>query len=164
MYDEIIDRGWMLGHAKTDPLITAGWRALLAMAFATVLAVSAIGFFVHARVSFARRVGEFALLRAIGLSMRQLLALAALEQVLVIGTAVALGVFMGTRLGATIMPYLSGGGDGARVVPPMVTQVNWAGFAATFGLVAAAFALVVAAILLYVYRMSIQRVLRLGER
>jgi len=164
MFGQIIDRGSMLADAEVDPLVTAGWRALLTMAFVTVLVVSAIGFFVHARVSFRTRLGEFALLRTIGLSMRQLLALAVLEQVLVIGVAVGLGIFMGTRLGATIMPYLASSGQGVRVVPPMLTEVDWVGFCVTFGMVAAVFALVVAAILVYVYRMSIHRVMRLGER
>jgi len=159
----IVDRGSMLADAEADPLVTAGWRALLTMAFVTVLVVSAIGFLVHARVSFKARLGEFALLRTIGLSMRQLLALALLEQVLVIGLAIGLGIFMGTRLGATIMPYLASSGEGVRSVPPMLTEVDWAGFCATFGLVAAVFALVVAGILVYVYRMSIDRVMRLGE-
>ncbi|NQU96681.1 MAG: ABC transporter permease [Chloroflexi bacterium] len=164
MFNRIVQRGPMLADAETDPLVTAGWRALLVVAFGTVLVVSAVGFFVHARVSFGARLGEFALLRTIGLSMRQLLALAVLEQVLVIGVAVGLGIFMGTRLGATIMPYLASSGGGVRVAPPMVTEVDWAGFCVTFGVVAAVFALVVAAILVYVYRMAIHRVMRLGER
>ena len=164
MFSRIIEQGPMLADAETDPLVAAGWRALLAVAFGTVLAVSAIGFFVHARVSFEARLGEFALLRTIGLSMRQLLALVVLEQILVIGTAVGLGIFMGMRLGATIMPYLASSGAGVRVAPPMLTEVDWAGFCVTFGVVAAVFALVVTAILVYVYRMAIHRVMRLGER
>jgi len=162
-FGAIEDRGIMVAGAQIDPLASAGWRALLVMAFGTVLLVSAIGFYVHAQVSFRAREGEFALLRTIGLSMRQLLALVVIEQVLVIGVAIGLGIFMGTRLGATIMPYLANSGQGGRILPPMVTEVDWSGFGATFGIVGAVFLLVVTAILVAVYRMSIHRVMRLGE-
>jgi putative ABC transport system permease protein len=128
-----------------------------------VLVVSAVGFLVHTRVSFNARRTEFALLRSIGLSMRQLLSLVVIEQVLVIGVAIALGVFMGARLGNTIMPYLANSGEGARLVPPMLVQIDWAGFATTFGMLGGVFTLVLVAILVSVYTMSIHRAMRMGE-
>ena len=96
--------------------------------------------------------------------MRQLLGLVLLEQAIVIGAAFAIGVFMGARLGATIMPYLGTSGEGLRLVPPLVQQVDWGSFAISFGIVGAVFGLVVLALLISVYRMSLHRVLRLGER
>ena len=153
-----------LKAAAVDPLVSAGWRALLAIAFFTVLLVSAIGFIVHAEVTFRTRQTELALLRATGLSMRQLFALVTLEQLLVIGAGIAIGAFMGARLGATIMPYLGTSGEGLRVVPPMILEIDWRALAITFGLVAAVFAGVIAVVLYSVYRMSVHRVLRLGER
>ncbi len=162
-YARINDRAEVLGEAAIDPLVSAGWRALLGIAFFTVLIVSALGFLVHTRVSFNARRTEFALLRTIGLSMRQLLTLVVLEQLLVIGVALALGITMGQRLGEAIMPYLANSGEGVRLAPPMVVHINWAGFAATFGLLGGVFTLVLAAILISVYAMSIHRVMRMGE-
>lgn len=157
------DRATLLAKSELDPLSSAGWRALLAIAFFTVLVVSAIGFLVHAQVTFQGRQAELALLRATGLSMRQLLGLVLLEQAIVIGAAFAIGVFMGAQLGATIMPYLGTSGEGLRLVPPLVQQVDWGSFAILFGIVGAVFGLVVLALLISVYRMSLHRVLRLGE-
>ncbi|MBI4307066.1 MAG: FtsX-like permease family protein [Chloroflexi bacterium] len=163
-FGEIIERQARLDAIAIDPLVSAGWRALLGIAFFTVLIVSAVGFIVHAQVTFRTRQTELALLRAVGLSMKQMLALVLLEQLLVIGAALAIGAFMGARLGATIMPYLGTSGAGLRVVPPMVVQIDWGAVGITFGIVAAVFAIVVGAILASVYRMSVHRVLRLGER
>jgi len=158
-----VDRTVVLSDVAFDPLVSAGWRALLGIAFFTVLVVSAVGFLVHARVSFDGRRTELALLRTIGLSMKQLLSLVVLEQMVVIGTAIALGIFMGARMGATIMPYLASSGENAVVVPPMAVQIDWSGFAITFGLLGVVFLAVIGLILISVYRMSIHAVMRMGE-
>jgi len=160
---KISDRTVYLAKVAFDPLVTAGWKALLGIAFLTVLIVSAIGFLVHAKVSFNDRRSELALLRTIGLSMKQLLFLVVLEQLIVIGIAVALGIFMGMRMGATIMPYLASSGANAMVVPPMAIEIDWFGFGVTFGLLGLVFMVVVSVILISVYRMSIHRVMRMGE-
>ncbi|MEE8045329.1 MAG: ABC transporter permease [Dehalococcoidia bacterium] len=157
------DRTEELASVAFDPLVSAGWRALLGIAFFTVLVVSAVGFLVHARVSFEGRRAELALLRTIGLSMKQLLFLVVMEQVMVIGVAVALGIFMGARMGETIMPYLASSGENAVVVPPMAVQIDWFGFGVTFGLLGLVFLAVIGVILISVYRMSIHRIMRMGE-
>ena len=159
----VTDRTAELSEVAFDPLVSAGWRALLGIAFFTVLVVSAVGFLVHSRVSFDGRRAELALLRTIGLSMKQLLFLVVLEQVMVIGVAVALGIFMGSRMGTSIMPYLANSGENATVVPPMAIQIDWLGFGITFGLLGLVFAGVIGVILLSVYRMSIHRIMRMGE-
>jgi hypothetical protein len=158
-----LDRTEELASVAFDPLVSAGWRALLGIAFFTVLIVSAVGFLVHARVSFDGRRAELALLRTIGLSMKQLLFLVVMEQVLVIGVAVALGIYMGAQMGTTIMPYLANSGENAVVVPPMAVQIDWFGFGITFGLLGLVFLGVIGVILLSVYRMSIHRIMRMGE-
>jgi hypothetical protein len=160
---KISDRTVYLAQVAFDPLVAAGWKALLGIAFLTVLIVSAIGFLVHAKVSFNDRRSELALLRTIGLSMKQLLFLVILEQLIVIGIAVALGIFMGMRMGTTIMPYLASSGANAMVVPPMAIEIDWFGFGVTFGLLGLVFTVVVSVILISVYRMSIHRVMRMGE-
>ncbi|MBT3943721.1 MAG: FtsX-like permease family protein [Chloroflexi bacterium] len=163
-YSGISDRDSTLGEISSDPLVRAGWSVLLALAYATVLLVSAVGFLVHSQVSFDARKGEFALLRTIGLSMRQLLSLVVLEQVLVLGVAIGIGIFMGTRLGGTMLPFLSNSGEGVRVVPPILVEIDWPSLGITFAMLGAVILIVVAVILYSVYRMSIQSVLRLGER
>ena len=69
--------------------------------------------------------------------MRQLLSLVVLEQVLVLGVAIGIGIFMGTRLGSTMLPFLSNSGEGVRVVPPILVEVDWPAFGITFALLGA---------------------------
>tara|TARA_B100001750_G_scaffold116690_1_gene92484 strand:- start:5036 stop:6310 length:1275 start_codon:yes stop_codon:yes gene_type:complete len=159
----ISDRTVYLSKVAFDPLVAAGWKALLGIAFLTVLIVSAIGFLVHAKVSFNERRNELALLRTIGLSMKQLLLLVVLEQVIVIGIAVAIGIFMGMRMGTTIMPYLASSASNSIVVPPMAIEIDWFGFGITFSLLGLVFLVVISVILISVYRMSIHKVMRMGD-
>ena len=56
------------------------------------------------------------------------------------------------------------GGQGLRVVPPMIQEIDWSSFGITFGIIGAVFAVVIAILLLSVFRMSIHSVLRMGER
>jgi ABC-type lipoprotein release transport system permease subunit len=157
------DRAVRLAESKVDPLVDAGWKALLFIAFAAVLVLSCLGFLVHAYVSFRNRQLQFALLRTVGFSMRQLMTTVWLEQALVIATGMALGTWMGGRLGATIMPFLGHDDWGGRVMPPFVMQVNWGALLITYAAMLFVFAVITLGMIWMIRRISVHRVLRLGE-
>ena len=146
-----------------DPLVKAGWRSLLFIAFLAVLVLSILGFLVHAYVSFRNRQVQFALLRTVGLSIRQLIAMVWIEQTLVIVVGLVLGTWMGGRLGATIMPFLGHDDFGGRVMPPFAIQVNWTILGLTYLIMIVVFTLVILGLIWIIQRISLQRVLRLGE-
>jgi hypothetical protein len=160
----ILERDTALRAVNVDPLVTTGWEALLGIAFVTVLAVSAVGYLVHARVSFQERRSELALFRTVGLSRLQLFVLIVIEQLLVIGVAVAAGAFLGARLGDTIFPFLAESTREGSLAPPMIIEIDPSGIAVIFGVLAAAMGIVVAAILRSVSRMAVHSVMRAGER
>ena len=162
--DGVVDLLSVSEELAADPLTKAGWNALLGMSFVVVLLVSAFGFMVHAYVTYQGRVGEFALLRTIGLSMRQLLALVAVEQIMVLLPAIAVGIVMGGRVGGTIVPYLSNSGDGLRSVPPTIGQIDWTGVALTLGTLGVVVVAVIVLVLIGVHRIAVQAVMRVAER
>ena len=161
--ESIHDRAERLARSEVDPLVEAGWRALLFIAFSSVLILSCLGFLVHAYVSFRNRRLQFALLRTVGFSMRQLIAMVWLEQALVIGAGMALGTWMGGRLGKTIMPFLSHDDLGVEVVPPFVMQVNWGPLLVTYAAMVFVFGVISLGLILLIRRISLHRILRLGE-
>lgn len=160
---DIHDRVQALADSQVDPMVDAGWRALLFVAFAAVLVLSGLGFMVHAYVSFKNREIQFALMRTVGFSMGQLTTLVLLEQALVIGAGLAIGAWMGGRLGATMMPFLGHDDRGAQVLPPFIVDVNWGVLAITYAAMALLFAVIITGVILLVRRISLQRILRLGE-
>ncbi len=157
------DREQQLSQSEADPLVEAGWRALLFAAFGAVLILSCIGFLVHSYVSFRNRRLQFALLRTVGFSMRQLIMMVWLEQALVIVAGMALGTWMGGRLGAIIMPFLGHDDWGAKVVPPFVMETNWGALLQTYAAMAFVFVVITLGIIWLVQRISLHRILRLGE-
>ena len=163
LIDSFQDRDALLAESEVDPLVKAGWRSLLFIAFSSVLALSCLGFLVHAYVSFRNRQLQFALLRTVGFSMRQLVTMVWLEQILVILVGLALGTWMGGRLGAVIMPFLGHDDFGSQVMPPFVMQTNWSVLLVTYGIMFLVFAVIILGLIWLVNRISLQRVLRLGE-
>ena len=159
----VIDQEARLGEISVDPLMTTGWQALLGIAFVAVLIVSAAGYLIHARTSFLERRAELALFRTIGISRAQLLALITVEQVIVIGVAFAIGIFLGTRLGDTIFPFLAASGESGVLAPPMVIQIEGLGVGAVFGTLALVFACAIGVVLWSAARMAISSVMRAGD-
>ena len=159
----IHDRSALLSETKVDPLVDAGWRALLFVAFSTVLVLSCLGFLFHAYVSFQNRRVEFALLRTVGITTRQIMAMVWLEQTLVVIAGLALGTWMGGRLGATIIPFMGHDDLGFRVVPPYIIDVGWESLVVTYVAMALVFAVISLGLIWLVRRITLQRVLRLGE-
>ena len=159
----VYDRDDLLSTTQVDPLLDAGWRALLNVAFVTVLILSCIGFLVHTYVSFREREGQFALLRAVGLSMNQLSLLIWIEQALVVAAGLALGTWMGGQVGATIMTFLGHDDTGGRVLPPYTLDVDWVTLISTYAAIVAVFTLIIAVVIVVVRRLSLQQVLRFGE-
>ena len=159
----VYDRERLLELSRLDPLVKAGWRALLFLAFATVLSISCLGFLIHSYVSFKNREPQFALLRTMGITMRQLTALVWLEQALVIVAGMALGTWMGGRLGAIIMPFLGYDDRGSEILPPFIIHVEWSVLLITYAVMITVFGAIVTAMILFMRKISLQRILRLGE-
>jgi len=159
----LIAQDQLLRDAAVDPLISAGWRALLAIAFATVLAASAVGFLVYSQVTFASRMTEYAVVRTLGLTTRQVLGLVTLELLMVLVPAVLVGGLLGMRMGATIIPFLVTSGEGVRVVPPVVLDVDWKSVGVLVGVVGAIFLAISIGLISSVRKISPPRVMRMGQ-
>lgn len=122
-----------------------------------------IGIAVAASVSARQRQTEFALLRALGLSRRQLSAWLWLEN----GSLAVISVLAGTALGAIIawvvLPTVTLTGDGLQPTPPVVVALPLASIAVLAIVAAVAVAVVVLVIAAALRRVGIGNVLRLGE-
>ena len=161
-YGSIFSNEKSLEGQKIDPLVFAGWQTLLLISFGAVALVSVVGFLIHSRVSFKKRNLEFATLKSIGISRIQIIILIAIEQILVIGLALALGIILGSRLSSTVMPYLISPESSNSLVPPMINSVEWFDFSIVFGSVGLLFFVIIIYTILSVFKISINDTMRIN--
>ena len=84
---------------------------------------ASIGFLVSATVSISERIGEFALLKALGLAPRQLLLWLSIENLLLLATGLILGTLLGLVLAFLVLPFATLTPTGAPPVPAPVVVV-----------------------------------------
>ena len=128
-----------------------------------MLGLSIVGFSLHAYLSFRDREGQFALLRSLGLSTGQLAALMWLEQAIVVVSGLALGTWMGGRLGAAIVPFIGSDETGRQPLPPFVLEIDWPTLLGTYSAMIAVFAIVIVGVIIVVRRITLQQVLKTGD-
>ena len=148
---------------QQDPLVAAGWRGILALAFGTVLLLSAIGFLVYSYLTAQRRALEFAILRTLGFSRRQVFSLVAFEHLFVIVTGMGLGTVVGLQVGRMMMEFLSTDENGRQVLPPFILGVAWPSVFVAWGILGTVFIMTIAAVVLLYWRLAVHRALRIGD-
>ncbi len=145
-----------------DPLIVASWNGVFIGALAAVAIASAFGLVVLTAVTAQARRVEFAVCQSVGMSMRQILAMIALEQSIVIAIGLGAGLVVGTQAGAILLDFFALTPDGRDVVPPLQFIVDWPGVAVLFGALAGLFALNLGAFLWFLRRIELHGALRLA--
>src|SRR5581483_730675 len=110
---------------QKDPLIAAGWQGILFLSFAAILLLSAVGFVIYSYLTAQKRTLEFAVLRTMGFSRRQVATVVGFEHVFVIGLGMVAGSLMGLRLGSLMIKYMGLTETGDQVLPPMLLHVSW---------------------------------------
>jgi ABC-type lipoprotein release transport system permease subunit len=161
--DQIVDLGTLRAAQQRDPLVAASWEGILFISFAAVLLLTALGFLVYSYLSAQARSLEFAILRTMGFSGRQIVALVSFEQAFVILAGTVAGTLLGLPLGRLMIGYMGVTETGARVLPPFVSQVSWQTVALADGLLAVTFVATIAALVLLYSRLALHRALRMGE-
>lgn len=122
---EVVGREALARTMATAP-VPLGVIGALGIGAIAALAFAAIGFVVSASVSTEERVGEFALLRALGLSRSQLSAWMTLESAFLLVVGVMVGSALGILLAWLVLPFATLTETGAPTVPAAQVVVPWA--------------------------------------
>lgn len=147
---------------SSDP-VALGTIGALTIGFVAAAIFAAVGFAVSATVSARERLIEFALLRALGLSPRQLGGWLSLEQGVLVAVSLAMGTLIGIVLTAAILPLISLTQDGAPAVPDVIVQFPWDTIIAMELAVLAMLAIIVVVMSVLLRRVGLGALLRLGE-
>ncbi|HTG70065.1 MAG TPA: ABC transporter permease [Candidatus Udaeobacter sp.] len=151
-----------LVDAKNDPFLMA-LNGILTLGFVLSILVSFIGFLLYWVLSLRGRTLQNGILRAIGLSLKQLIGMLAVEQLLTYGVAVLIGIGVGNLASLLYVPNFQIAINPSSLVPPFKVMFDSSdlmriyllvGFMLIFGL----------GILAYMLsRLRIHQAIKLGE-
>lgn len=139
-----------------------GTIGALSIGFVTAAVLAVVGFLIAATVSARDRAGEFALLRALGLTGRQLAAWTFVEQAALIVFSLAIGTCVGLGLSALVLPAVSLTAGGGEVFPPVEVIYPWSSILAVQIVVLVGLVAAVSGINLALRRLAVARQLRAG--
>ncbi|MDX9829673.1 MAG: FtsX-like permease family protein [Anaerolineae bacterium] len=151
-----------IARAQTQPE-RQGLFGLLSVGFIAAAVLTVIGFLLYAIVSFQRRFIELGMLRAIGLSKKQMAGYLAGELAALILTGVSLGTGLGVWASTLFIPYFQVGEGKTALVPPFVIQLAWEQLGIILAIFAAMFVLAVVALAVLLNRMRVFEAVKLGE-
>jgi hypothetical protein len=130
-----IDQRELAAALRDDPL-ASGLQGALILGFVAALAFAALGFLVNATVAARERTSEFAILRALGVSFRQVFGMLAVEQAFVIGLSLTAGTALALVVGVLVVPHIVLTGQAAAVTPDVLLDIPWAATGGMLALVA----------------------------
>jgi hypothetical protein len=147
---------------STDP-VALGIIGALTLGFVVTGLFAVVGLTVSGAVSARQRRTEFALLRALGLSGRQLFGSLWLENGSIVLVSLVAGTGLGLLIGWTVLPFITVTQQATAPVPPVLVEVPWDRILVLE--VVSALALGIAVLLIggVLRRLGVGSVLRMGE-
>ncbi len=122
--ETLVEREALAIDLAADP-VSLGIIGALGLGAVAALVFAAIGFLVSATVSMSERIGEFALLQALGLSRRQLSVWLSLESAFLLVVGLLAGSALGVMLAWLVLPFATLTETGAPAVPSPIVVIPW---------------------------------------
>jgi putative ABC transport system permease protein len=102
-----------------------GILGFLSIGFLASAVLTVTGYLFYSFVAFRGRFIEVGILRAIGVSARQVILFLTCEQVVLIGTGIGAGTGIGILASYLFIPFLQVRGGDNPQVPPFIVQIAW---------------------------------------
>jgi hypothetical protein len=159
---DVIGRRSLARSLAGDP-VSLGIIGALALGALASLVFAAIGFVVSATVTTSERITEFAILRALGLSGRDLATWVSLENAFLLIFGLVAGSALGLVLAWLVLPFATLTSSGAAAVPTPDIVIPWLAVIPLYVAALALFGVTVLIVTRQIRRAGISTVLRSGE-
>ncbi len=141
----------------------AGVFGILSVGFVAAAILTVLGFLLHSYVSFRQRYIEFGVLRAIGLSVGQMIGFLGVEQLLLILTGITAGTGLGVWVSDLFIPFLQVGTTKNIDVPPFVVLIAWDDIVSIYLVFGIMLIGAVASMIWFLLHLKIFEAVKLGE-
>ena len=140
-----------------------GFFGLLSVGFLASAFLTALGFLIYTMIYFQRRSIELGVLRAIGLSVNQLIYFLVGEQLSLVTMGSAIGVFLGAITSLLFIPFLQVGSDAHPQTPRFLVQIAWLDISKILIIFGAMLVIVIAIMVWLLIKMKIYKAVKLEE-
>jgi putative ABC transport system permease protein len=140
-----------------------GLFGLLSIGFGAAAILTVFGFLLYALFSFRRRFIELGVLRASGLSARQMTSFLAWELIFLITIGGVAGTGLGAFVSNLFIPYLQIGAEETARIPPYVVELAWPAIFQIYALFGFLFLVTLIILIILLRRMRIFEAIKLGE-
>jgi putative ABC transport system permease protein len=140
-----------------------GFYGLLSVGFLASAFLTALGFLIYTMIYFQQRSIELGVLRAIGLSVKQLIFFLVGEQLSLVLMGSAIGVTLGAITSHLFIPFLQVGSDTHPQTPPFIVQIAWLDISKILIIFGAMLVIVIAIMVWLLIRMRIYKAVKLEE-
>ncbi len=118
-------RSLLLDEIRLDPLITAGWRAMMLIAIAVIIFAAALGYLTYLLSFSEQSKSEMGFLQALGLRHSQMTWLLISEHLVVAAIGIAIGTAAGFFMSDIMVSAVAVTETGQPVVPPYILTTDW---------------------------------------
>ncbi len=159
-------QGWSAENVRktfTANPLALGLRSVTFFGFTLTVLSSLLGFSTHFYLSIRQREILYGIMRALGISARQLYAWIVLEQAILILASLILGTTLGLLLNQITLPRLPVSLGEGQSIPPFVPQTDWLAIGQLYLGLLLAFLIVIAIVTALLWRAHLERILKIGQ-
>ncbi|MCI0438755.1 MAG: FtsX-like permease family protein [Chloroflexi bacterium] len=121
----VLDRDFLLQGVSQDPLLNAGWRAMILLSAGVIVFTAGLGYAGYMLAFSERSRHEFGSLRTLGLSRIQVLGLISLEHLAIVAIGLALGTWAGFQMSRLMVSAVAVAEGGQQALPPFRLVTEW---------------------------------------
>ena len=148
---------------RRDDATQTGIFGILSVGFIISAVLTLLGFLMYSFISFRRRLQEFGILRAMGLSVGQMVTLFSFENGFLIALGTMIGAGLGILTGKLFIPFLQISADKHGDTPPFVVITAWGEIGKIFILFGIVLALAFPVSVWMLRRIRIHEAMKFGE-
>ncbi|MEK3885224.1 ABC transporter permease [Paenibacillus sp. PL2-23] len=140
-----------------------GVFGILSLGFLVSVVITLAGYILYWFFNLSGRVVQFGVLRAMGLSRKQLTGMLLLEQLFTAGLAIGLGVLIGKLVSKLFLPFLQTADNVAETVPPFRVVFEARDTNQLFAVVGVMMLIGAALLFLHIRRLKVHQAVKMGE-
>ena len=160
---EVQEAQSMVALRLDQPLVNAGWGALLVLLFLAITLASASGLLLFSHLDARERQTEFALLRTLGISRGQMRTILWAGLSVMVLCGIGLGTLLGWLIGASLLPLMEVAEAGERITPSLVFTADWQRLLVSYAILGAVTLFAGLWLAWLTGRLQLHQVLRMGE-